>query len=164
VPSSFLRGEDRLSETQKRFIYEKAHGASPVAAAGSSSSVAPFSATSPEAALTQAVANYRNILLVNSANPAVRLKLADVLEQMGRRQEMLEELGTAAEQFFRKGEVAACIAACNRYIDIQPNDARIRRLLSEAEIKRDAIKALDSTISHLDFDSGEPRRQSKGKT
>ncbi len=111
---------------------------------------------SDAAALAQIEQNYRDILAVNPQNADVRVKLADTLERMGRTSEMLRELANASETYFNRGELAACARICERYVEINPSDQRMRRRLNEAILKRDAFKALESAIMFSDTDEDDP--------
>jgi tetratricopeptide (TPR) repeat protein len=96
--------------------------------------------------LQQVVNNYRDIIAVNTLNAAVRVKLAEVLEQMGKRDEALKELALATEIFFRKDELPQCVNACEFFLTLNPRDQIIRKRLNEAILKRTAMKALESSI------------------
>ena len=119
-------------------------------------------------ALAQVVANYRDILAVNAQNANVRVRLADVLEQMGRIPEMLDQLSQAADSFFQRGDLAASIQCCERYLKVSPGDGRMRKRLNEAILKRDAFKALESAILFTDREpphrTPPPPRKSKSDT
>lgn len=110
-------------------------------------------------ALEQVVQSYRDTLAINPGNAAIRVKLADLLEQMGRIPEMLEQLGLASEIYQKKDELAQCVAACERYLRMNPGDQRMRKRMNEAILKRDAFKALESAIIFSDADEDE--RQSR---
>lgn len=102
--------------------------------------------------LRQIEQNYRDLLAVNPLNASVRIKLANVLEQMGRYPEMLDELKQASETFFNRGELQPCINTCERYLKEQPADKRMRARLNEAILRRDAFEALKSDILFGDSD------------
>lgn len=99
-----------------------------------------------QASLQQVVDNYREILSINGKNPKVRAKLAEVLEQMGRIPEMLEELGLASEYFLRQDALDETIECCERFLELRPKDHIMRKRLNEAVLKRDAMKMLNSSI------------------
>lgn len=101
-------------------------------------------------ALAQVVSNYQDILAVNTQNANVRVKLADVLEQMGRVPEMLDQLSIAAESYFQRGDLPSSIQCCERYLKLNPGDGKVRKRLNEAILKRDAFKALESAILFTD--------------
>lgn len=157
MEKGFLRDEQRLTETQKRFIYQSSSGAE--AFLQSEIGDAPAGGGGEGDALSQVIANYRNILEVNAANAEVRLRLAEVLGQTGRESEMIEEMLLAAEALYKKSDLEQCIGVCTRILDKNPANPRARRLLNEAEIKRDAISALDSTISFINLDTGAAKRK-----
>jgi tetratricopeptide (TPR) repeat protein len=144
LESSF--DDERLTDTQKRFIREKTVSASDYLAGA----LDQFEKEESAEALAQVVTNYRTILAANAQNAPVRLKLADVLEQMGRMPEMLNELFLASETLFQRGELAQCVQVCERFLSHNPTDQRMRKRLSEAVVKRDAMKALESAISFSD--------------
>lgn len=150
IARGYLDEELGLTDTQKRFIYQSGQ-------TGATSPLQEGEQTDGEEAdtLSQAVANYRNILAVNSSNAEVRIKLAEVLEQMNRHAEVLEELRLAADAYYRKSQLEQCVAVCNRILKLDPANPVARRMLNEAEIKRDAISALDSTISFLKLEERE---------
>lgn len=103
-----------------------------------------------EEVLGQIVSNYLDILAVNSQNALVRVKLAEILEQMGRIPQMLHQLALASETFFNKNELGECVAVCERYLRINPADGKVRKRLNEASLKRDAYKAIESAILYSD--------------
>ncbi|MDK2970433.1 MAG: hypothetical protein PWP23_188 [Candidatus Sumerlaeota bacterium] len=107
-------------------------------------------------ALEQVIQNYRDILGINPQNASVRVKLADLLEQLGSQDEAIEELVTASEHFFQKGEINPCIAVCERILKARPADQRSRVRLKQAVNKRDAMKALESAIWFEDEDGDSP--------
>jgi tetratricopeptide (TPR) repeat protein len=116
-----------------------------------------------EEALAQIVNNYLDILSVNAQNAAVRVKLADVLEQMGRIPQMLQQLAIASETYFNKNELSQCATVCERYLHVNPGDQRIRKRLNEAILKRDAYKAIESAILYTDKPStGSPDSRTTG--
>ncbi|CAN5426661.1 hypothetical protein BH09SUM1_BH09SUM1_04090 [soil metagenome] len=143
-----LEDESPLSESQRRFIQEKVSSASDFL----EGTLNQLEQEENQETLAQVVTNYRDILAVNSQNSSVRVKLADVLEQMGRFPEMLNELALASETQFSKGELAQCAHVCERYLVHAPNDQRIRKRLNEAVVKRDAFRALESAILFSDRD------------
>jgi len=103
-----------------------------------------------EAGLDQVVANYQDILQVNPQNANVRLKLADLYEQMGREEDAMNELVRASEIFFQKSELAMCITVCERVLAKDSSCGKVRERLSKAVLKRDAFKALESAIQFSD--------------
>lgn len=103
-----------------------------------------------EAGLEQVVANYLDILQVNPQNANVRIKLADIYGQLGRKAEMIEELSKASEIFFQKSELNMCVTVCERILALEPANALVRERLSKAVLKRDAFKALESAILFSD--------------
>jgi len=135
-----------LSGTQQRMITSQGPSASEYLAGAMQS----IDREENSKALRQVVMNYRDILAVNSQNAAVRLKLAEVLEQMGDITEALQELMLASETLFAKEDLVACVATCERYLRLNPGDQRVRKRLSEAVVKRDAFKALESAIIYSD--------------
>jgi tetratricopeptide (TPR) repeat protein len=139
-------GWKRLTESQRRVVVERTASASDYL----TGTLDRLDQEENNNALAQAVANYRTILAANSQNAAMRLKLADVYQQMGRLPDMLEELGLAAETLLSRGELPQCVQVCERYLAMNPNDARMRRRLNEAVIKRDAMRALESSISYVE--------------
>ncbi|MBI1291035.1 tetratricopeptide repeat protein [bacterium] len=145
--------DSRLSESQRNFLREKALSASDYL----EGTLSAIDRQESEEALAQVVANYRTILAANAQNAQMRIKLADILEQMGRIPEMLQELFIASETLFHKGELGACVIVCERYLSHQPADGRMRKRLSEAVVKRDAMKALESAISYYGDESSGDR-------
>ncbi|MBI5153888.1 tetratricopeptide repeat protein, partial [Candidatus Poribacteria bacterium] len=111
------------------------------------------------AALGQVIASYREILAINSQNANVRIKLADVLEQVNRPDEAMQELILASESLFQKGELDLCISICDRILKVNPTDQKVRVRLKQAFNKRDAFKALESAIL---FTNKTPRKQEPG--
>lgn len=103
-----------------------------------------------EAGLEQVVANYQDILQVNAQNANVRLKLADLYDQMGRQKESIKELVKASEIFFQKSELNMCVTVCERILSKDPSNGKVRERLSKAVLKRDAFKALESAILFSD--------------
>jgi tetratricopeptide (TPR) repeat protein len=103
-----------------------------------------------EMGLEQVAANYLDILQVNPQNANVRLKLADIYEQIGKTAEALAELVQASEIFFQKSELNMCVSVCERILKKDPTDGRVRERLSKAVLKRDAFKALESAIMFSD--------------
>ncbi|MCC7392492.1 tetratricopeptide repeat protein, partial [Candidatus Sumerlaeota bacterium] len=110
-----------------------------------------FERQDSEEALTQIVNNYQDILSVNPQNAAVRLKLADVHEQIGQISSMLHQLSLASEIFFNKNELSSCVAACERFLRVNPGDQRIRKRMNDAILKRDAYKAIESALMYPDM-------------
>jgi tetratricopeptide (TPR) repeat protein len=104
------------------------------------------------AALEQVIASYRDILAINAQNANVRIKLADLYLQQNERDKALEELRAASETLLNKGELAQCIAVCERILKFVPTDQKIRNRLKQAFNKRDAFKALESAILFSDGD------------
>ncbi|MCC5875063.1 MAG: tetratricopeptide repeat protein, partial [Candidatus Sumerlaeia bacterium] len=158
IKKGFLDDELGLTDTQKRFIYQATSAASE-APSKKDGDQAGEEIPGADDTLEQAVLNYRNILAVNAGNANVRLKLADVLGQMGRDKEMIAEMTEAAGTFLKKSQLDECVETCNRILKIVPSSHQVRRLLNEAEIKRDAMKALDSTISFLKLESREKEEE-----
>ncbi len=117
-----------------------------------------------EAGLEQVIANYRDILQVNPQNATVRLKLADIYEQMGRRDDVIHELIKASEIFFQKSELNMCVSVCERILGMEPANVKVRERLSKAVLKRDAFKALESAILFSDqLSQGEEDEGSSAK-
>ncbi len=119
-----------------------------------------------EIGLEQVVANYQDILQVNPQNANVRLKLADLYDQMDRGQDALKQLLKASEIFFQKSELSMCVSTCERILERDPANAKVRERLSRAILKRDAFKALESAIhfsdqSHTESDA---RKKNPGDT
>ncbi|MEO8376219.1 MAG: tetratricopeptide repeat protein, partial [Candidatus Sumerlaeota bacterium] len=113
-----------------------------------------FERKDSEEALSQIVNNYQDILSVNPQNAAVRLKLADVHEQIGQISSMLHQLSLASEIFFNKNELSPCVAACERFLRINPGDQRVRKRMNDAILKRDAYKAIESALMYPDMPDG----------
>lgn len=103
-----------------------------------------------QAAITQVINNYRDILSVNAQNATVRVKLADVLEQVGDQDGAMRELITASEIYFNKGDLNACVGVCERILNRNPRDQKVRDRLLKAINKRDAFKAIESAILFSD--------------
>jgi tetratricopeptide (TPR) repeat protein len=103
-----------------------------------------------KSALLQIEQNYRDILSVNPQNGNVRVRLADVLGQLGRKEEMLTELSLASEIYLVRDELANCAEACQKYLKVNPTSQQIRKRLNDAVLKRDAFKALESAILFTD--------------
>jgi tetratricopeptide (TPR) repeat protein len=103
-----------------------------------------------ETTLQQIADEYQDMLAVNPANADLRLKLADVYQQMNRVSEMLKELEAASDTLFKNNDLSKCITACERFLRVRPDNAKLRRRLNEALLKRDALKALESAIMHDD--------------
>jgi len=110
--------------------------------------------------LEQVAANYLDILQVNPQNANVRLKLADIYEQIGKSAEALAQLIQASEIFFQKSELNMCVSVCERILKKDPTDARVRERLSKAVLKRDAFKALESAIMFSD-QTAQPETQTR---
>jgi hypothetical protein len=96
----------------------------------------------------------------------VRLKLADLYDQMDRAQDALQQLLKASEIFFQKSELGMCVSTCERILERDPANAKVRERLSRAILKRDAFKALESAIhfsdqSHTESDA---RKKNPGDT
>ncbi len=115
-----------------------------------------------EQTLKQIEQNYRDILAVNPNNAGVRLKLADVLSQMKRSPEMMDQLDQAAEMFFNKGELRQCISTCERILKHNPSAGKARKRMNEAILKQDAFKALESAILFSDQPETDPPKSSGG--
>jgi tetratricopeptide (TPR) repeat protein len=103
-----------------------------------------------QAAITQVINNYRDILSVNAQNATVRVKLADVLEQVGDLDGAMRELITASEIYFTKGDLNSCVGVCERILQRNPRDQKVRDRLLKAINKRDAFKAIESAILFSD--------------
>lgn len=99
-----------------------------------------------ETTLSQIAEEYEDMLAMNPGNAELRIKLADVYQQMNRISEMLKELDLASEGLFKKGELVRCVAACERFLKVRPDNAKMRKRLNEALLKHDALRALDSAI------------------
>ncbi|MCC6547532.1 tetratricopeptide repeat protein [Candidatus Sumerlaeota bacterium] len=119
-----------------------------------------FDRKDSEEALSQILNNYQDILSVNPQNAAVRLKLADVHEQIGQISSMLHQLALASEVFFNKNELSPCIAACERFLRVNPSDQRVRKRMNDAILKRDAYKAIESALLYPDMPDGAPKKKS----
>ena len=119
-----------------------------------------FERQDSEEALTQIVNNYQDILSVNPQNAAVRLKLADVHEQIGQISSMLHQLSLASEIFFNKNELSSCVAACERFLRVNPGDQRIRKRMNDAILKRDAYKAIESALMYPDMPDDAGKKKS----
>ncbi|MCB2156245.1 tetratricopeptide repeat protein [bacterium] len=107
------------------------------------------------AGLEQVVRSYEDILAINPQNANVRVKIANLLEQLERPKQAFEHLLLASETLFQKGEVNLCIEVCERILKIDPTNQKIRVRLKQAYNKRDAFKALESAILFTDQVSGE---------
>ncbi len=94
--------------------------------------------------------NYRQILSINPQNANVRIKLADVLDQLGNHDESIEQLMQATDILFQKGDMNTCIQVCERILETKPTDQKTRLRLRQAYNKRDAFKALESAILFTD--------------
>lgn len=99
-----------------------------------------------ETTLSQIAEEYEDMLAMNPANGELRIKLADVYQQMNRISEMLKELDLASESLFKKGDLVRCVTACERFLKVRPDNAKMRKRLNEALLKHDALRALDSAI------------------
>lgn len=116
-----------------------------------------------DTALRQVGQSYRDILSVNPQNAEVCVKLADICQQLGETDEMVDQLRQASESLFQKGDLTTCINVCERILKVKPADQKVRLRLKQAFNKRDAFKALESAILFSDRveDSppGGPKRQ-----
>lgn len=136
-----------LSATQARLLDAGGDGS---ASGFLNSAISRLDEEEQQAAITQVINNYRDILSVNAQNAAVRVKLADVLEQVGESDAALRELAQASEVFFMKGDLNQCVAVCERILAKNPRDQKIRDRLLKAINKRDAFKAIESAILFTD--------------
>ncbi len=136
-----------LSGTQARLLEAAGDGS---ASGFLSSAISRLDEEEQQAAITQVINNYRDILSVNAQNAAVRVKLADVLEQVGESDAALRELAQASEVFFMKGDLNQCVSVCERVLAKNPRDQKIRDRLLKAINKRDAFKAIESAILFTD--------------
>lgn len=108
-----------------------------------------------EESLRQVIAHYEDMLAVNPQNAGVRIRLADLYEQISCQEEALDQLTHAVESLYHKGEVDTCIDVCERILRQRPSDHRIRQRLKQSYNKRDAFKALQSDILLPDSLPGE---------
>jgi len=95
----------------------------------------------------EAIENYKNILSVNPSNANIRCKIAEIYFQTERVEEAMEEWDKASETFIFKGELDKGINLCERILEINQADAKIRDRLSRAILQKDSFKAIESAIS-----------------
>lgn len=108
--------------------------------------------------LEETIDTYQNILQLNPANAQIRIKLADLYEQIGRQEDSCRELDEASQILIEKGELEKCIAICERLVAIRPADGKVRNRLAKAILQRDSFKAIESAISAYDTDHPERKK------
>jgi tetratricopeptide (TPR) repeat protein len=116
----------------------------------------------PQAAqptLEETIDTYQNILQLNPANAQIRIKLADLYEQIGRQNDACKELDQASQILIEKGELEKCIAICERLEALRPADQKVRNRLAKAILQRDSFKAIESAI--VAYDTDHPERHKK---
>ncbi len=102
--------------------------------------------------LEETIDTYQNILQMNPANAQIRIKLADLYEQIGREEDACRELDQASEILIGKGELEKSILICERLIALRPADGNVRNRLAKAILQRDSFKAIESAIGAYETD------------
>ena len=95
---------------------------------------------------------YTEILRVNSANFAVRCRLADLFDKKGLTVEAREHRIRASDELMARGEIAQGIRILRRMAEKSPDDGEIRNRLARADIKRNALSAVESALNLGDAD------------
>jgi len=103
-----------------------------------------------EKILREAIENYREILKSKPENAMVRTRMADLLFQLGRVDEALEEWDTASRIFYEHGELEPAIRLCEKILEIDPGRAGVRDRLSRSTLKKDSMAAIESAIESLE--------------
>lgn len=139
----------KLSETRARYRKEEEQVAleSMAEAEDASEETKPEPSESHVSSMQEAMENYQNILDVNPSNANIRCKLAEIYIQMDREKDALSEWEKASETFILKGELNKGIDLCEKILEREPSNAKIRERLSKAILQRDSFKAIESAIS-----------------
>jgi len=96
-------------------------------------------------------------------NAHARMRLALAYRGEGRSEEELEELVAASELFFKESELGDCIAACERALELDPDNAVVRERRSKAVLKRDAFTALEAAFGYSDPGAEEETKSGRRK-
>ncbi|OPZ16300.1 MAG: photosystem I assembly protein Ycf3 [candidate division BRC1 bacterium ADurb.BinA364] len=109
-----------------------------------------LSAGADRPALEKALGVYQSMLRVNPENGIAHAKLAEILENLDRREEAMDEWRIASRIFTDRGEYQSAIDACNRVLKNAPNDQETRERMVKANLRLDSLRAIDSAISEID--------------
>lgn len=86
--------------------------------------------------LEKHIESFEKILKLNPENPAVRVKLAELIGEAGRAEESDMHWARAATDFFKRREYNPGIEILEGLVSRNPDNARLRKRLSRAILKR----------------------------
>jgi pilus assembly protein FimV len=110
----------------------------------------------------RAIATYEHMLKIDGTRADVRMKLAKLLEALGRPSDAVREMHIAADQLEQAGKDAELESVLTRMIELDPSDLAARKKLARLTARKgalpDARKELRSLAEHAK-ETGDRREQ-----
>jgi predicted Zn-dependent protease len=100
--------------------------------------------------LQQSLAQYRSHLENDPHNAKLHQQVAEILHHLGRDNEAYAHWVEASELLFKQQQWRECTALCERLVQMNPSDPRMRDRLSRAALMKAQMKELDSAIEQID--------------
>jgi len=104
---------------------------------------------SQRAELEKMVRIWQSQLKMNDYNPRIHCQIAEACERLGQMERAYTEWDTASALFLDQGKAQMCIDVCQRILRRNPDDAKMRRRLTQAEAQNDSMRILDGALNDI---------------